>query len=217
MISTLPNTVRSGRRKTCKKQHPTSLHDNDWAKKTSNDSDNQSGAEPRVGSNRTAICNITEAGDIPINMGILPVYLFHKSDPVKKIKVYLLLDNASGGTFVNEESMKALGIERSDTNLILTTIQGTCSVTTKAIKGLVVANIKEEDMMLDLPRTFTRRVIPADRNEIPRPDVICKMSHLEEISMEIPPPPPPYGRHQSGAAYRIELPKCPTSKRNHLR
>ena len=86
--------------KTCKKQHPTSLHDNNWAKKTSNDSDNQSGAEPLVSSNRTAICNITEAGDVPINMGILPVYLFHKSDPVKKIKVYALLDNASGGTFI---------------------------------------------------------------------------------------------------------------------
>ena len=85
--------------------------------------------------------------------------------------------------------MKALGIEGSDTDLILTTIDGTRSVTKKAIEGLVVANIKEEDVMLDLPRTFTRRVIPADRNEIPRPDVICKMSHLEKISTEIPPPP----------------------------
>ena len=120
-------------------------------------------------------------------MGILPVYLFHKSDPVKKIKVYALLDNASGGTFVSEESMKALGIEGSDTDLILTTIHGMRSVTTKAIEGLVVANIKEKDVMLDLPRTFTRRVIPADRNEIPRPDVICKMPHLEKISTEIPP------------------------------
>ena len=83
-------------------------------KKTSNDSDNQSGAEPRVSSNCTAICNIAEAGDVPINMGILPVYLFHESDPVKKIKVYVLPDNASGGTFVSEESMKALGIEGSD-------------------------------------------------------------------------------------------------------
>ena len=149
--------------KTCKKQHPTSLHDNYRAKKTSNNSDNQSGAGPRVSSNRTAICNITE--DVPINMGILPVYLFHKSDPVKNIKVYALLDNASGGTFMSEESIKALGIEGSDTDLILTTIHGTRSVITKAIEGLVVANIKEEDVMWDLPRTFTRRVILADRNE----------------------------------------------------
>ncbi|XP_068756248.1 uncharacterized protein [Montipora capricornis] len=168
-------------------QHLTSLHDYDWAKKTCYNSANQSGAEPRVSSNRSAICNVTDAGDVPINMGILPVYLFHKSDPAKKVKVYALLDNASGGTFVSEKSMKALGIEGNDTDLILTTIHGTSSVTVKAVEGLVVANIKEEDVTLDLPRTFTRHVIPADRNEIPRPDVICKMSHLKKIIAEISP------------------------------
>ena len=173
--------------RTCKTQQPTSLHDNDWEKKASNDSENQSGVEPCVSSNRTAICNITEAGDVPINMGILPVYLFYKSDPVKKVKVYALLDSASGGTFVSEKSAKALGIEGTDTDLILSTIHGTCSVTTKVIGRLVVANIKEEDVMLDLPRTFTRNVIPADRSEIPRPDVVCKMSHLKNISTKIPP------------------------------
>ena len=107
--------------------------------------------EPRVSSNRTDICKITEAGDVPIRMGILTVYLFHKSDPAKKIKVYALLDNAIGGTFVSEESMKALGIEGSDTDLILTAIHETRIVTKKAIEGLVVANIKEEDVVLDLP------------------------------------------------------------------
>ena len=56
---------------------------------------------------------------------------------------------------MSEKSTKALGIEGSDTDvLILTMIQGTRSVTTKAIEGLVVTNIKE-DVMLDLPRTFT--------------------------------------------------------------
>ena len=152
--------------KTCKKQHPTTLHDNDWVKKTSSDSDTQPGAEPRVRSNRTAICNITEAGYVLVNMGILPVYLFHKSDPAEMIKVYALLDNASGGTFVSEKSMKALGIEGSDTDLILTTIHGTHSATKKAIEGLVVTSIKEEDVMLDLLRTFTRHEIPTDRNVI---------------------------------------------------
>ena len=88
---------------------------------------------------------------------------------------------------MSEKSTKALGIEGSDTDLILTTVHGTPSVTTKAIEGLVLTNIKEEDGMLDLPRTFTRYIIPADRNEIPRPDVICKMSHLKKISSEIHP------------------------------
>ena len=90
-----------------------------------------------------------EAGDVPINMGILPVYLFPKSDPAKRTKVYALLDKASGVTFVTEKSTKVLGIEGSDTDLILTTVIGMHSVTTKAIEGLVEANIKEENVMLD--------------------------------------------------------------------
>ena len=64
---------------------------------------------------------------------------------------------------------------------------GTRSVTTNVIEGLVVANIKEEDVIMDLSRTFRRNVIRADRSEITRPDVICKMSHLKNISTEIPP------------------------------
>ena len=173
--------------KTCNKRHPTSLHNDDWKKANDDNDKNKPEGEPRVSSNRTAICNITEAGDIPVNMGILLVDLFHKSNPAKKIRVYALLDNASGGTFVSEKSAKALGIGGSDTDLILTTINGTCSVKTKAIEGLVVANIKEEGVVLDLPRTFTRNVIPADRSEIPDPDKIGKMAHLKEVSAEISP------------------------------
>ena len=70
---------------------------------------------------------MTEAGDVPINMGILPVWLFHEESPAKRIKVYAVLDNASGGTFVNEKSEKLLGVEGSNTDLILTTIDGTSS------------------------------------------------------------------------------------------
>ena len=66
-------------------------------------------------------------------MGILLVWLFHKSNPAKKIRVYALLDNASGGTFVNESAAKALGVEGSSTDLTLTTIHGTHSVTSKAV------------------------------------------------------------------------------------
>ena len=174
--------------KTCNKQHPTSLHNPDGIKKSNDKGDkNQPQDRPRVSSNHTAICNITEAGDVPINMGILPVWLFHKSNPAKKIRVYAILDNASGGTFVNESSAKALGVEGSDTDLTLTTIHGTRSVTTRAIEGLVVANVKDESAMLDLPRTFTRNIIPADRSEIPRPDVISRMSHLKNVSAKLSP------------------------------
>ena len=111
-----------------------SLHNPDGIKKSSDKGDkNQPRDRPRVSCNHTAICNITESGDVLINMGILLVWLFHKSNPAKKIRAYALLDNASGGTFVNESAAKALGVEGSSTDLTLTTIHGTHSVTSKAI------------------------------------------------------------------------------------
>ena len=75
--------------------------------------------------------------------------------------------NVSSATFVSESSTKALGVERSSTDLTLSTIHGTHSLTMKAIEGLVVANVKDESVMLDLPRTFTRNIILADRSEKP--------------------------------------------------
>ena len=56
----------------------------------------------------------------------------------------------------------ALGIEGNETDLILTMIHGTSSVTTKAVEVLVVANIKEEDVILDLPRTFKEITVHRD-------------------------------------------------------
>ena len=37
---------------------------------------------------------MTEAGDVPITMGIVPIWLYHKDNPNNKICVYALLDNA---------------------------------------------------------------------------------------------------------------------------
>ena len=56
------------------------------------------------------------------------------SDPGKKIKVYALLNNTSGGSSVSEKSTKALGIEGSDTDLSLTSIHGTRSVPKRPLK-----------------------------------------------------------------------------------
>ena len=62
--------------------------------------------EERVVNVCTAICNVTDAGDVPVAMGIIPVWLYHKDNPNNKICVYALLDNASGGTFIKEDSLR---------------------------------------------------------------------------------------------------------------
>lgn len=35
----------------------------------------------QVNNSRATICDITEAGDAPINMGIIPIWLSHKGNP----------------------------------------------------------------------------------------------------------------------------------------
>ena len=75
--------------KTCNKRHPTSLHNNHW-KKPNDDSDkNKPEGEPRGSSNRTAIYNITEAGDIPVNMGVLLVDFFTKATLPRRLEFML--------------------------------------------------------------------------------------------------------------------------------
>ena len=57
--------------------------------------------------------------DVPVAMGRIPVWLYHKDNPNDNIRVYALLDNASGGTFIKEDSLRRLGVEGSETKLLL--------------------------------------------------------------------------------------------------
>jgi len=171
--------------KVCSKQHPTSLHDDEWSKKRKNKSRSENNA--KVNNNRASVSNMTENRDIPVNMGILPVLLYHKDNPTKKVKVYALLDNGSGGTFVTESAVRKLEIEGCDTNLTLTTMHGSQNLSTKAVEGLIAVNLNDESVCVDLPRTFTQKMIPADRSEIPRQDVVSKIPHLHDVSSKIHP------------------------------
>ncbi|CAH3148563.1 unnamed protein product, partial [Porites lobata] len=81
-----------------------------------------------------------DAGDVPVAMGIIPVWLYHKDNPSNKICVYALLDNARGGTFIKEDSLRRLGVKGSETKLLLTTMHGTQEVDTKAVDGLMASH-----------------------------------------------------------------------------
>jgi len=133
------------------------------------------------------ICNVTEAGDVPVSMGIVPIWLYHKVNPEHKIRVHALLDNASGGTFIKEESLEKLGIEGTKTKLLLTTMHGTQEIETKAVEGLVATHFSENDVRLDIPRAYVRQHIPADRDEIPRPETAIRWPHLQRVVKDIPP------------------------------
>ena len=182
---------------TCHKKHPTSLHDHRWKQdgsKTEVEIGESKGTEVnekkddgQVINAYNTICNVTEAGDVPVSMGIVPIWLYHKDNSEHKIRVYALLDNASGGTFIKEQSLKRLGIEGTETKLLLTTMHGTQEIETKAVEGLVAAHFTENDVHLDMPRAYVRQHIPADRDEIPRPETASRWPHLERVVKDIPP------------------------------
>ena len=131
--------------------------------------ESETGKEDQVINVCTTVCNVTEAGDVPISMGIIPIWLYHKDNPNDRICVYALLDNASGGTFIKEDSLRKRGVEGVESKLLLTTMHGTQEIDTKAVDGLMASHFQENEVSLALPRTYVRRQISADRDEIPLP------------------------------------------------
>ena len=140
------------------------------------------GKEDQVVNANTTVCNVTEAGDVPITMGIVPIWLYHNNNPNNRICVYALLDNASGGTFIKEDSLRKLGMEGIESKLSLTTMHGTQEIETKAVDGLMASHFEKNDVSLALPRTYVRQQIPEDRDEIPRPERVQEWPHLQQVS-----------------------------------
>lgn len=65
-----------------------------------------------------------ESASVITNCRIVQVILFHKNNPVKTVKVYALLDDASDTTFVTTQVQHELGIESVETSLDLSTMLG---------------------------------------------------------------------------------------------
>ena len=59
-----------------------------------------------------------------MNSLIIPVYVFRKSHPELKVKVYALLDDASDTTFIKTDVKDKLGIPGVNSKLILSTMLG---------------------------------------------------------------------------------------------
>ena len=65
-------------------------------------------------------------------------------------------------------------------------MHGTQEIDTKAVDGLMASHFQENEVSLALPRTYVRRQILADRDEIPRPERVQRWPHLQQISQHIP-------------------------------
>ena len=66
-------------------------------------------------------------------------------------------------------------------------MHGTQEIETKAVEGLAAAHFTEIDVHLDMPRAYVRQHIPADRDEIPRPETASRWPHLQTVVKDISP------------------------------
>ena len=116
-----------------------------------------------------AACFMNGQSKCQANSMIFPVWLSHASNPWTERLVYALLDDQSDTTLVTDTVLNHLGVSGPQTNLLLSTMHATDELIKSRKIGLIVQDFKRQ-VTLQLPKAFSREIIPAKRSHIPRPE-----------------------------------------------
>lgn len=186
-------TCRNRRKcKICKRNHPTSLHGDIRVVR------NETRSDVKITDNKTQSNATSLSGNIHVthfngikeiskSSLIIPVWLSHLDSPEREILTYALLDTQSDTTFVLDSVCEGLGLTGSETKLLLSTmVSRNQSIDTKRFEGLVIRGF-DNSIKIQLPVTFSRNMIPANRSHVPTPEMASKWSHLRRIASELPP------------------------------
>ncbi len=118
---------------------------------------------------------------------IVPVYVSTIAEPRKEILVYALLDTQSDTTFILKDTAETLDTKMEPVKLKISTITSkTKVVSSHKLNGLQVRGIKSE-VNIQLPTTYTRDYIPANRSHIPTCETAKNWPHLEHLADEMAP------------------------------
>ena len=87
----------------------------------------------------TVVSHLNDTGKSSNCSMIVPVWVSHCDKPENERLVYALLDTQSDMTFILEDTQEALGLDGSDTKLLLSTMLAkNQAVDSKRISGLMV-------------------------------------------------------------------------------
>jgi hypothetical protein len=182
-------------RKICKvfsEAHPTSLHGDNrksrskLATKPKDDSPKPRQEPNKVKDSSNEDTTISHCIDVcktntysgPISHSLLvPVWLYHKTNPNHKIMVYALLDEQSDACFVKDTVLDEVGVDGPEVQLEISTVLARETVNSRKIAGLTVRGVE-----ITLPGTYAGEVIQARHGQIPRAESSRKWSHLEKIA-----------------------------------
>ncbi|XP_041470022.1 uncharacterized protein LOC121419632 [Lytechinus variegatus] len=151
---------------TCKRRHPTVLHDENWTE--------------RQQSKRVEIKNEAEETQTTRS------HASTMKDNHKSLKTSTIVP-VSDTSFILDRTKEAMGIEGITVNLLLSTMTlANERISSEKISGLKVRafNGREE---ICLPPTYTRNIMPANREHIPTPDIAKAHPHLNDIAKHLIP------------------------------
>ena len=170
----------------CGKPHPTILHLDQENEKESKDSEETNANSDQSSSNTSSVCHTVGERNSITNSMILPVWLYHKDSPERKVLIYALLDDASDSTFIKCETIRDLGLKGPEIKLNLYTMLGKEEICVEKICGLVVQRV-DKRVEIELPKSYSRSSIPFRRNQIPTPEVANEWPHLKKIAEKLHP------------------------------
>ena len=127
---------------------------------------------------------VSTGGNV-ISMCVVLVNLRY-SHSGKTMKMYALLDSCRQGTFMLEKLLRDLGVNGQKTSDTIMTVNGEVNNKTTLVEGFRVSNTKDEDgEWIELPKTFTKRYLPVDQNDLATPSKLKQWKYMEGIRDKI--------------------------------
>ena len=178
---------------TCRRRHPTCLHDDNFqkssqAKKVESDSNKARGTEQTPATATATTNRVAQGNQGSHTSSIVPVWVSSTKQPDHEILTYALLDTQSDTTFILDQVAQELNTKKENVCLRLSTMSSVSTVIPcQKLYNLHVRGYNI-DKMISLPPLFSREFIPAERSHIPTSETAKKWPHLEPLVDKIPPP-----------------------------
>lgn len=133
-------------------------------------------------SNTSSVCHTAGERNSITNSLILPMWLYHKDNPERKILIYVLLDDASDSTFITCDIIRDLGLKGPEIKLNLYTMLEKEEICFEKIGGLVVQCI-DKRVEIELPKSYSRSSISEGTKFLPPK---LQMNGLKKIAEAAP-------------------------------
>lgn len=173
---------------TCKKGHPSCLHDENYKKDLKRERyvNTENAAHGTSQSATVMSLNVTRERQCVSTSMIVPVWVSTAANPYKEKLVYALLDTQSDTVFIDHDVSYELQADASPVKLKLTTMMSkNAVVSSEKVSGLLVRGYCSSTF-IQLPPAYTKDHIPANREHIPTCETAKCWSHLSPIIDEIP-------------------------------